>query len=97
MDTYFSELLKAVDLVAVAAIIGVTFGIRQFLHEDYWRWIPAVPLVLGLVAGWILTPEPNWRIIAKAALFYGGAASIMWELGRTTVFKAGAKTEAKEL
>jgi hypothetical protein len=101
MDIDFGPLLKAVDLTIIAAIVAITFAVKAALtdpqtgNNPYWRWIPLVPLALGLVAGWIVTQSTDGaRAILKAALLYGGAASLLWEIGRTTVFKAGAKADA---
>ena len=89
-----SALLKLVDLGVIAAIIGITEGIKRALPEDYWRLTPAVTLLLGIVAGWIMVPDASAvRAIAKSALIYGGAASLAYELGRTTIFGKGAKVD----
>lgn len=87
-----SALLKLVDLGVIAAIIGITEGIKRVMPEEYWRSTPAVPLLLGVVAGATMTPELSaWRVVAKSALIYGGAASLAYELGRTTLFGKGSK------
>jgi hypothetical protein len=85
------QLLKVVDAVMIAAIIGIVQGLKKVLHEDLWRWIPLAVIVLGVLAGWITTDTGAWRAVAKNALLYAGAASIIYELGRTTVFAKGAK------
>ena len=93
MDLTFDALLKAVDLVMIIAIIGVTEAIKRALPEPYWRWIPVVPVMLGLGAGVIVSPgSGDWRVLAKAAMLYAGAASLGYELLRTTILKTGAKT-----
>ena len=91
MDFDFGALLKAVDLVMILAIIGVTEAVKRSLPETSWRWIPIVPTVLGIVAGIIVSPG-DWRVLAKAAMLYAGAASLGYEILRTTILKSGAKT-----
>src|SRR3990167_3049852 len=88
-------LMKAVDLVLIAAIIGVIEGIKKFLPENQWRFIPLITLGLGFVAGWIMTPGTNVRAIVKSAIIYGGAASLAYELVRTTLLARGSNAEAK--
>jgi len=90
-----SSLLKLVDVGVIIAIIGITEGIKRALPESYWRLTPAVTLGLGLAAGIIMVPDASAiRAVAKSALIYGGAASLAYELGRTTLFGKGAKVEA---
>ena len=94
MDMNFDTLLKAVDLVIILAIIGVTEAVKKTLPESLWRWVPIVPVVLGAVAGAVVSPdESSWRVAAKATLLYAGAASLGYELLRTTLLKSGAKAE----
>lgn len=95
MDIGFDALLKAVDIVVILAIMGITEGVKRALPERSWRWIPLVPLALGILVGVILTPAGQaWRMAAKAALLYAGAASLGYELLRTTILKTGGKSEA---
>ena len=92
MDFDIAPLLKAVDLIVIIAIIGITEAIKAGLPESYWRWVPGIPLVLGVAAGVIMSPAGSeWRVMAKAALLYGGAASLTFELLRTTILKSGSK------
>lgn len=92
MDFNFDVLLKAVDLVLILAIMGLTEAIKRAMPEDQWRWIPLVPVVLGIICGAVVSPAGSgWRVMAKASLLYGGAASLAYELLRTTVLKQGAK------
>ena len=92
MDLTFDALLKAVDLVMIIAIIGITERFKRALPEVYWRWVPVAPVVLGLIAGIIVSPgSGDWRVLAKAAMLYAGAASLGYELLRTTILKSGTK------
>jgi hypothetical protein len=91
----FDSLLKAVDLVVIVAIIAITEAVKRAVPEKYWRLMPIVPLVLGIAAGFVVTTASEWRAFAKAAMLYAGAASLAYEIGRTTLFGAGAKAETK--
>ena len=89
----YEALLKALDFVVIVAIMGVTEGVKRMLREDLWRWIPVVPILLGIVAGLLLTPiGSGWQAFGKSVLLYAGGASIAYEFLRTTIFKSGAKT-----
>ena len=95
MDIGFDALLKAVDIIIILAIIGITEAVKRTM-QNHWRWIPMVPVVLGIIGGIIVTPSlTNWRVAAKAAMLYAGAASIAFELLRTTILKQGSKTDTK--
>lgn len=96
MDFNFDVLLKAVDLVLILAIMGVTEGVKRALPEAEWRWIPVIPMVLGVLCGAVVSPAGSgWRVMAKAALLYAGAASLGYEFLRTTIFKTGGKADEK--
>lgn len=95
MDIGFDALLKAVDVLVIIAIIGITEAVKRAVPERFWRWTPVVPLLLGIIGGIVLSPPGlGWRAVAKATLLYAGAASIAYELLRTTIFKSGQKNES---
>lgn len=94
MDIGFEALLKAVDIVLILAIMGITEAIKRAIPEERWRWVPLVPMILGVLCGAVVSPAGSgWRVVAKAALLYAGAASLGYELLRTTLFKTGGKSE----
>ena len=95
MDLDFDALFKAVDMVAIIAVIAVSFLLSSVLTK-YERYLPLIPLILGIFAGIVLTPAgAEWRIIAKASLFYGGAAAIVYKIGRTTLMGKGLSDNGK--
>jgi hypothetical protein len=55
--------------------------------------IPLLRLALGIFAGVVMTEGNIWRVIAKNSLLYAGASSLVFEVGRTTIFGRGAKAE----
>ena len=89
VDTLF----KTLDGVVILAIMAVTEGIKRILPESYWRWVPGIPLILGIASGVVMTDATAWRAVAKGALVYAGGASLGYELLRTTIFKKSAKAE----
>lgn len=92
----FDVILKAVDVGVIVAIMLVTQGLKNALPEAYWRVVPLIPLVLGIFAGIVMTEVNIWRLVAKNSLLYAGASSLVYEVGRTTVFGRGAKAENLE-
>lgn len=89
VDTLF----KTLDGVVILAIMAVTEGIKRILPESYWRWVPGVPLILGIASGIVMTDATAWRAVAKGALVYAGGASLGYELLRSTILGRGAKTQ----
>jgi hypothetical protein len=87
----FKPLLDAVDMVLIVAIIGVAQGLKSFLPETMWRYVPLVVIVLGVLAGFLKGDEANLRDFGAKALMYSGAAAIVYELARTTILGKGAK------
>jgi hypothetical protein len=85
------QLFKAVDLVTIAAIIALTQAIKRALPEEFWRLTPLITVALGVAAGLITAETTDPRLIAKSVLLNSGAASLAYELGRTTLLGKGAK------
>ncbi len=49
-----NALLKLLDVGIILAIMGVSQAVKGFVPE---RWIPVIPLVLGIAAGVIVSPS----------------------------------------
>jgi len=83
-----SELLKLVDAAIILAVLGVSYPLGMLIPEGYReRWMPVVPLLLGVGAGLIMTPSgAAWQAVAKSCLLYAAAPAYIYKLGKTTLF-----------
>ena len=83
-----SDLLKLVDGAIILAVLGVSYPLGMLIPEAYKeRWLPVVPLVIGIAAGVIMSPPgAQWQAIAKTCLLYAAAPAYLYKLGKTTLF-----------
>ena len=91
MDLTFDYFFKIVDGLLLVMVVVMSYATKTFVPQ---RYRPALPLFWGLVAGWIATPYTDGaRALVKAAIFYGGGASLAFKFGWTTIMGRGISLE----
>ena len=89
----FDTLFNKLDMQAIAAIIGICYGIQKTLQRLNWtavdRFMPLAPLVLGALVAFYRADE-DWELWA---IYYAGGASVAYNILWTTLLNKVKLTE----
>ena len=84
-STLFELLFNKLDVAAIAAIIGICYGIQKTLERLNWtlvdRFMPLAPLGLGALVAFYRADE-DWELWA---IYYAGGASVAYNILWTTL------------
>ena len=92
--TNYEELFKLVNGAVIIAIMGVTTTFRAVGGKRLARWVPLVPMILGGLAGLLVTHDAMpMRQVLTWALLYSGASSIGYMFVWKTIMNKGMSND----
>ena len=86
MDLSFDYYLKLIDLPLVIMVLVIVEAVKGYVPE---RIAPMLPLLFGGAAALLSAGYDDTRALIKATIYYGGAASLLFKLGVTTLLGRG--------
>ena len=79
-------LTMGADAALVGGIIALCNVIKGFDKENkFKRFYPLLPLALGVASAYFKTAPFSWQAYGVNAIVYVGAASYLFQFGKTTI------------
>jgi hypothetical protein len=69
------------DAVVVLCIVAVTQLVKRYAGASVKPWLVVIPIVLGIVAGVMLTAGAGWVAVVRGGFVYGTVATWLYSFG----------------